>query len=127
MDNPNLLNYLILTRTPLPLFSSLLPSLSSPILLSSSPSSIIPSLYLLPYISLSLTPSLSLPFFHFLSSSLLLSSSLHLYIPFPLILHPLVFFPSFISPFFFSPCYKHSLSILCSGFPLTPKRTFLRP
>src|SRR6218665_3756452 len=50
MDNPNLLNCLILSRNTLPLFSSLLPSLSSPIFLSSLPSSIFPPLYLLPVV-----------------------------------------------------------------------------
>jgi len=74
MDNPNLLNCLILTRNTLTLFSSLLPSLSSPIFLSSSPSSIFRPLYLL-YISLSY--SIPLSFFFPLSSSILLFSSLY--------------------------------------------------
>src|SRR6218665_714094 len=82
MDNPNLLNCLILTETP---SLSLPPSLFSSIFLPLSPLSLLPYIY----ISLFLHPSLFI--FPSFSSSLLLSSSLPLYLP-------LILFPPSLSP-----------------------------
>src|SRR6218665_1893069 len=109
MDNPDLLNCIILARNTLPLFSSLPPSLSSPIFLSSSPSSIFPlSLSSSLYSSLLLHPSIFLfPLFLFLFTSLFLPSSLSSPPSHP---SPLIVFPSSIWPLLFSPCYKQSLN-----------------
>src|SRR6218665_1891871 len=101
MDNPNLLSCLILTGNTLPLFSSLLPSLSSSILLSSLPSSIFsPSIVFLIYLSLLLHPSL----FLFSSLSLFLLTSL--------------FLPSSLSSAPSHPCPSNILSFLYFASPL---------
>jgi len=123
MDNPNLLNCLILTRNTLPLSPSL------PFFIYTNTNQIYnmhkvrpkcepSSLFLLSpsssYVSLLLHPSLFL--FPSLSSSLLLTSSFLLYLllplssSLPLPFSSLSYFLLSILPLFFSSCYKHSLN-----------------